>query len=130
MASTHTGLYWTGAVVKSLLVLFMLFDGSMKVIKHEKSIETSVKLGIPEVHIPILGLALVIFTILFVIPQVSHYGLLGITAYLGGATAVMLLAQKEGYNWWFPVMICAMCWVSQFLISPPMKSFLLNYKNQ
>lgn len=120
--------FWIGQVLKVLLLLFLAFDAITKIIKHHQSMEASVKLGIASNLVPVLGIMLLIFTILYAIPLTSTIGLILITAYLGGATAIMVQANMEGHPYLFPVFFGIVLWIAQLLISPGIKKLIISIK--
>ncbi|OQP47505.1 hypothetical protein A4H97_08430 [Niastella yeongjuensis] len=128
MNSNHNIGFWIGQVLKVLLILFMAFDAITKIIKHHQSMEASAKLGIAPALVPALGIMLLIFIILYAVPLTSTFGLILITAYLGGATAVMIQANMGGHPYFFPIVFGIVLWISQVLISPEIRKLLFSPK--
>jgi len=128
MNNNHPISFWIGLVLKVLLLLFLAFDAITKIIKHQQSMEGSIKLGIPPSLVPVLGIILIIFTILYAIPLTSIFGLILITAYLGGAAAIMIKANMPGHPYFFPIIFGVVLWVSQVLISPDTKRLIFSIK--
>ena len=128
MNNNHPIGFWIGLVLKVLLLLFLAFDAITKIIKHQQSMEGSIKLGIPPSLVPVLGIILIIFTILYAIPLTSTFGLILITAYLGGAAAIMIKANMPGHPYFFPIIFGVVLWVSQVLISPDIKKLIFSIK--
>jgi hypothetical protein len=78
---------WTGRILSALAVLFLLFDGVIKLTKIAPVAESFARLGYPAsiaVGIGILELACVAA---YVIPRTSILGAILLTGFLGGATA-------------------------------------------
>ena len=46
-ASASKAALWTGRVLSGVVILFLLFDGAIKLIPLDVVIETSIQLGIP-----------------------------------------------------------------------------------
>jgi hypothetical protein len=65
---------WTGRVLKILLILFLLFDSSMKIIHHPQAIKASEEIGLPESCLSVLGIYLLIATVLYAVPRTSVGG--------------------------------------------------------
>src|SRR5262249_10299940 len=63
-ASSSTGMLWIGRILSTLPVLFLLFDGVMKLVKPTVVVETTVRLGYPESVIVPLGVILLCCTVL------------------------------------------------------------------
>jgi hypothetical protein len=85
-ASSKTAL-WTGRTLSGLVILFLLFDGAIKLIPLDIVIETSAQLGLPADGARTLGVLTLLCTILYAIPRTSVLGAILLTAYLGGAVA-------------------------------------------
>jgi hypothetical protein len=76
---------WTGYILSGLVIVFLLFDGAIKLVPLDIVTETSEQLGIPVHFARTLGVLTLVFTILYAIPQTSVLGAILLTAYLGGA---------------------------------------------
>ncbi|QRR00998.1 DoxX family protein [Dyadobacter sandarakinus] len=101
-----------GRVISGLCALFLLFDAVMKVIKESHSMEGSVALGWPADAVQGIGIALLISTILYIIPRTSILGAILITGYLGGAIAVMIMAGQSLY---FALVLGILVWAGLYL---------------
>jgi DoxX-like family len=81
-----------GYVLSSVVILFMLFDGGIKLVPPAMVIETTAQLGYPATvsfvrGLGILGLSC---TLLYAIPRTSALGAILLTGYLGGTVAIHL----------------------------------------
>ncbi len=76
-----------GFALSGLVILFMLMDGTMKLLQLSIVLETTVQLGWPVSSVVPLGIVLLICTALYAFPQTSVLGAILLTAYLGGAVA-------------------------------------------
>ena len=103
---------WTGRIIGWLCTLFFLVDAVMKIIREAHHVEGSQKLGFNDSIVQPLGVVLLVITILYTIPRTAIFGALFLTAYLGGATAIMILA---GQPFFFPVVFCTLAWVALYL---------------
>lgn len=110
--TSSKGMFWTGRIISYLCILFLLFDAIMKVIKEKHTIEGSAKLGWPLEAIQPTGIVLLICTILYMIPRTAIMGAILLTAYLGGATAVMVYARQPFY---FSVIFGILVWAGIYL---------------
>ena len=83
---------WVGRVLSSLVILFMLFDGSIKLIPLDIVIQTNTQLGYPDsINLARgLGILLLVCTALYAFPRTSFLGAILLTGYLGGAIATQL----------------------------------------
>ena len=86
-----------GKIISVLCVLFLLVDAIMKVIKHPISVEGSAQLGWPVDQVQGIGIALLVSTILYIIPRTAVLGAILVTGYLGGAIAIMVRAGQPLY---------------------------------
>ena len=107
--------WWTGTIVKGLLVLFMVVDASMKLIKHPSAIEGTRQLGLPESCIPILGVYLLLGTALYIYPRTVVLGMLSLAAYLGAAAGIMYRAGATGHPYIFPIVFAVFIVIAEFL---------------
>jgi DoxX-like protein len=81
---------WTGRAMSALVIVFLLFDGAIKMVPLDIVITTSEQLGIPGELARVLGTLTLLSTILYMIPQTSVLGAILLTGYLGGAIATHL----------------------------------------
>lgn len=108
--------HWAGRAMTGLAVLFLLFDGVIKLL-HLPPVETSfVRLGYaPEVAIGIGVLELVCVG-LHLLPPTSILGALLITAYLGGAVATHVrIGDPLASHVLFPVYVALLIWGGLYL---------------
>src|SRR5690348_5017980 len=68
------GMLWTGRVLSALVTLFMLFDGTIKVIKLPAAMEGTAKLGYPLTEVFPLGVVALVCTLLYAIPRTAVLG--------------------------------------------------------
>jgi hypothetical protein len=80
---------WLGRVLSGLVVVFMLFDGAIKLVPWPIVTETMDRIGYgsSETLARILGVITVVCTVLYAIPPTSIVGAILLTGYLGGAMA-------------------------------------------
>ena len=83
---------WTGIAMSGLVILFLLFDGGIKLVPLEIVTQTSAQLGLPTdaVFARTLGILTLIGVILYAVPQTSLLGAIVLTGYMGGAIATHL----------------------------------------
>jgi hypothetical protein len=115
---------WTGRIFKYVIVLFLLFDASMKLIREPHVLRDSGSLGISAGNLPFLGLYLLVAAICFAIPRTALLGAALITAYLGGAAAVTLISKLAGHPYVFPIVFCILLWTAEYLQSERLKKAL------
>jgi DoxX-like family len=80
---------WTGRVLSGLVVVFLLFDGAVKLVPWPIVTETMDRMGYgsSESLARTLGVITVACTVLYAIPPTSILGAILLTGYLGGAMA-------------------------------------------
>jgi hypothetical protein len=88
-APISKGASWTGYVLSAVVILFLIFDGVVKLIPLEIALTASGDLGYPTTAGFARGLAilLLVCTALFAYPRTSVLGAILLTGYLGGAIA-------------------------------------------
>lgn len=112
------GRLWTGRIISTLVVLFLLFDSITKVMKMRAVLEASAQLGYPENTIATIGIILLVCTVFYIIPQTAVLGTILLTGYLGGALAANLRIASPMFNTLFPIIFAALAWVGIFLREP------------
>jgi hypothetical protein len=101
---------WTGRILSTLVALFLLMDGVMKLFKPKFVVDGTVQLGWPPSVIIPLGIVLTAATLLYIIPMTSILGAILLTGYLGGAVATHVRAQQGAFEILFPVIMGALIW--------------------
>ena len=104
---------WIGRTLSMIIVLFMLFDGAVKVIKIQPVVEGTVKAGYPESSIIPIGLAALVSAILYAIPQTAVLGAILLTGYFGGAVATHVRLGDSNYL--FAAMFGVIAWLGIYL---------------
>ena len=113
---------WTGRVLTTLIVLFMLMDGAMKLNPPPFVVEATIKLGYPESSIRPIGAAALLGAILYAIPQTSVLGAIILTGFLGGAVATHVRAGES--NWIFAVVFGIVTWLGLYLRDARLRALL------
>ena len=104
MSSSKTRL-WVGRILSTLVVLFLVMDGVMKLFKPAFVVAATIKLGYPESTIVGIGATLLVCTLFYVIPRTAVLGAILITGYLEGAVASNVRAGNQLFNTLFPLII-------------------------
>lgn len=105
------GQLWTGRVLSTIVVLFMLFDGIMKFMKPKIVVDTTAQLGYAEHHIFIIGFLATLSAVLYAIPRTSVLGAIILTGYFGGAIATNFRLDLSLFgNVLFPVYLAIFAW--------------------
>src|SRR5438067_11059632 len=101
---------WTGRILSTLLVLFLLMDGGMKLFKPGFVVKATVELGYPERTIVGIGIALLVCTAFYVVPRTAVLGAILLTGYLGGAIASQVRISASPFSLSFPFIFCVLMW--------------------
>jgi len=80
---------WLGRILSGLVIVFLLFDGAIKLVPWPVVTETMDRIGYgsSETLARSLGIITIVCTILYAIPPTSILGAILLTGYLGGAMA-------------------------------------------
>ena len=87
---SHSGMVWAGRVLSALAILFLIFDGAIKVADLPIVTETMQQLGYPPHLSRALGILTLVSTALYAIPRTSVLGAILLTGLMGGAMATHL----------------------------------------
>lgn len=121
-ASVSTGAVWTGRVMSWLPALFLLLDAVMKLVRPEFVVKATVELGYPEGSIAGMGVALLVSTVLYLIPSSAVLGAILVTGYLGGAVATQVHAGHGADQIWMPVFVGVLIWGGLWLRDPRLRA--------
>jgi DoxX-like family len=88
-AAVSRPMLWLGRVFSGLVIVFLLFDGAIKLVPWPIVTETMDRMGYgsSESFARTLGVITVACTVLYAIPPTSILGAILLTGYLGGAMA-------------------------------------------
>jgi hypothetical protein len=115
------GSLWTGRVISTFIILFMLVDGGAKVVRVTPYVEGTVKAGYADALVVPLGIIALICTIVYAIPQTAVLGAILMSAYYGGATATHV---RLGQPFYFPVVFGILVWVALYLREPRLRQLV------
>ena len=113
--SVETNLYsrkrlLTGRILTGLAGAFLVFDACMKLLKVPAVVQGAGQLGYPESTLVGIGLALLVSTLLYLIPRTSILGAVLLTGYLGGAVATNVRAETGAFNILAPAIFGCIAW--------------------
>lgn len=120
-ASTQTGpitsrtTRWAGHTFSALAVLFLLFDGVIKLLKLAPVVESFTLLGYPQSTVFGIGILLLACVAVYVLPRTAALGAILLTGYLGGAIASHVRVGSEPFSLVFPLIIGGLLWGGLFL---------------
>ncbi len=102
--------------MSGLVVLFLVFDTSLKLVKARPVLETMPTLGWPASSAVPLGSILLCCTILDVIPRTSVLGAILLTGYFGGAIATQWRVGNPLFSFiLFPTYLGILMWGGLYL---------------
>lgn len=102
---------WSGRIISGLVILFLLFDGIIKLIPLEVVTETSLQLGIPTHLARTLGVLTLACVALYAHPRTSVLGAILLTGYIGGAIYVHVRADSPLFSHTlFGVYLAVLAW--------------------
>jgi len=122
--STGKGLLWTGRILSIVFVLFMIMDGVMKLVLPPSVVEGSAKMGYASSTLPGIGVALLLCTLLYLIPKTRILGGLLLTGYLGGAVASQVRVGATAFELAFPILFAVVLWASLWIVEPRLRALL------
>jgi hypothetical protein len=116
---------WAGRIVSALPVLFLLFDGTIHIMRIPSVVAGFAQAGFPISTAVPLGIIEIVCIILYVIPRTSVLGAILLTGYLGGAVATNVRQQLPmlGYVL-FPVYVAVFIWGGLWLRDDRLRSLI------
>ena len=115
---------WTGRVISGLCVLFLLFDGTAKVLLVAPVREACAELGIPEHTVSGIGILLVVCTALYAVPRTSALGAILLTGYLGGAVSTHVRVGGPAFPVAFATLLGVLVWLGLYLREPRLRALV------
>ncbi|OCO98384.1 hypothetical protein BC374_11895 [Ensifer sp. LC13] len=116
-----------GRVLSGVLVAFLVFDASIKLVPLQVVTETMVALGYPADQglARLLGVLTLLCTVLYVMPRTSILGAILLTGYLGGAMATHLRAGSPLFtHLLFGFYLGVIAWGGLWLRDPRLRSLI------
>ena len=126
-APASTGALWTGRVLSAIIVLFMIFDGVIKLPPLDIVTQTMVPLGWPaDANVArTLGVIGLVSTALYALPRTSVLGAILLTAYMGGAIAThMRVGSPLFSHTLFGVYLGIILWGGLYLRDPRVRALI------
>jgi len=118
---------WTGRVLSGLAVLFLTFDGVMKLVKPAFVVDATKELGYPESSIVAIGMLVLVGVALYVVPRTAVLGAIFLTGFLGGAVATHVRVGSPLLSHvLFPTYLAAMLWGGLTLRNERVRVLLAN----
>ena len=118
---------WTGRVLSGLVIVFLLFDGAIKLVPWPIVTETMDKMGYgsSETLARSLGIITIVCTLLYSVPPTSILGAILLTGYLGGAMASHLRIDSPLFtHTLFGFYLGVMAWGGLWLRDPDLRDLI------
>ncbi|ADV10103.1 DoxX family protein [Mesorhizobium sp. M7A.F.Ca.CA.001.09.2.1] len=126
-APVSPGALWTGRALSGVIVLFMIFDGAIKLPPLDIVVQTMVPLGWPaDPNVArMLGVIGLISTALYALPRTSVLGAILLTAYMGGAIATNVRVDNPLFSHiLFGVYLGIILWGGLYLRDPRLRALI------
>lgn len=104
-----------GRIISVIVLLFLAFDGAMKVIQESHVLAANAELGYPQSSIFWIGALLLACAVVYAIPRTAILGAILLTGYLGGAVASNVRVGHPLFECVFPVIFGVLVWAGLFL---------------
>lgn len=118
---------WTGRVLSGLVILFLVFDGGIKLVPLDVVTETTAQLGYPGTasFARFLGVVTLVCTLLYAYPRTAVLGAILLTGYLGGAIATHVRIGNPLFSHTlFGVYLGLMLWGGLYLRDPRIRALI------
>lgn len=107
---------WIGRILSGLSMLFLTWDGVMKLVQPPVVVKASAQLGFTAHAVFVLGLLLLAFVALYLVPRTAVLGAVLLTGFLGGAVAVNVrLGNPLFSHTLFPIYVATLFWGGLYL---------------
>ncbi len=113
---------WTGRVLSAIAVLFLIFDGAIKVVNLQPVVDASVQLGLPIDLAPRIGGLLLVCLVIYLIPRTAVIGAVLLTGFLGGAIAIQARVDAPLFSLVLPLLLGALLWAGLYLRDPRVRA--------
>ena len=126
-AAVSRPMLWLGRVLSGLVIVFLLFDGAIKLVPWPVVTETMDRMGYgsSESLARTLGVITVACTVLYAIPPTSILGAILLTGYLGGAVATHVRVGDPLFSHTlFPIYVAALLWAGLWLRDERLRTVL------
>ncbi|GIL38781.1 DoxX family protein [Roseiterribacter gracilis] len=116
---------WIARALQALVVLFMLFDSSIKLVKIQPVIDAFTTLGYDPSQARLIGSIELICTLLYLVPRTAVLGAVLLTGIFGGAIASHLRLDDPLFtHTLFGLYLGGMMWAPLFLRDARLRQLL------
>lgn len=117
---------WTSYILQGIVVVMFLMGSVMNILQSEEAVKGATEMGYPKEAILYLGIALLIGTLLYAIPNTVIIGAIILTGWLGGAVATHVIHGDPIFNIIFPILFGCVIWGSILLRNDKLKVLIMN----
>ena len=122
MATTTTR--WTGRILSGLAVLFLTWDGTIKLLALTPVLDAFTRLGYPTGLAVGIGILELLCVAAYVIPRTSVLGAVLLTGFLGGAISTHVRIEDPFLtHTFFPIYVAALVWGGLLLRNSSLRAF-------
>ena len=111
----------TGRAISGFVALFLLLDGGLRLAGFAPYLEGTIKAGYPAHVSPWIGIALLVSTLLYIVPRTAVLGAILVTGYLGGAVATHVRLEQP---WLFAFVFGVLAWAGLYLRDARIRALL------
>lgn len=115
---------WAGRILSAVPVMFLAFDGVIKVLNLPPVVEASQLLGLPVQQAPGVGILLLACLAVYLLPRTAVLGAILLTGYLGGAIALQLRVETGLFSLAFPAIISVLLWGGLYLRNAQLRALI------
>jgi len=114
-----------GRVITVLPILFLVFDGTMKVMRIKPVLDAFAQSGWSRSLAPVVGAILLICVVIYAVPRTAVLGAILLTGYLGGAVATNVRLEMPLFSTTlFPIYVGIFVWAGIFLREPRLRALI------
>lgn len=107
---------WADRIMSILVILFLTFDATIKLMRIPPALEGTARLGYPLSIVLPLGIVLLTCVVLYVMPSTSFLGAILLTGYLGGAVASNVRVGNPLFGYVLaPIYVAVLMWGGLYL---------------
>ena len=118
-------MWWFGAGLTALAVLFLTFDFALKFTANDAVLSAFADLGYAVSLAPVIATLEIVCLVIYLVPRTALFGALLWTGYLGGAIAShMRVGNPLFSHTLFPIYVAALIWGGLVLRDADLRSFL------
>ena len=116
---------WTGRILSGFVVLFLIFDGVIKLTPIQAVTDTFQQMGIPVKFAFLIGIVELICVALYAFPRTAVLGAILLTALLGGGIATHIRIESPLFSHTlFGVYVGLIAWGGLYLREPRLRALL------